>query len=670
MTNISISNHGKRARRGVGAIIGGVILVTILVTSVLIYYLSVLNSDKVKATYDIESAQFAQDKATEKLVLNHSPIVTGCPDDCHMDIDAKNRGPITVVVSDILLYCIDNLPTTCSPTPNDPIEQLPPGTSITLNPDGGLTRTLSVSDNLKYRIDMITERGNKASTIECRVDAATGECIDTGVSTEPDFILSIDKSAFALTAGSPDPGPTVTVSSQVDFSAPVTLTVSPTSAGGISISPPTATLTPSPGSPQPQTFAISTTSSAIGTQVFTVLGSSPGYPTKSVQFSVSIITVTGAVNEGIVQGTGSLQLDFKAFGSIYPTTATDGGLASRGGVNQEGWLVKTYSKYGGVTGYPGFDILGGAHTVVFVERIRNLDPSTDDITLARASGLVTNLGSIPSGQQAAEWICNATKSFSVAGDPTGGLIQSYAETTTPKRVSVIPSTPLNAAPTEGWRELYFCSNSIGGGVTNFHPFQEADGGSFKPNEIQNGLFLVARGTFDQSKSDYGQTIPYQSYTVGSAAVNSFEACLRTDNTLGTACPGPNTACNFAGTACSATTQKLIYSAPRNIITTSGVNVWLHLDTIPAPNKVTVSWIYHDGTVGVMNTTNGVSAQDVPIVGGYLSDGTVARALKVPINLDACDETDPHPQYYTIKVTDSFGATGQRNVYYMTFEVTC
>ena len=42
------SRSGRKDRRAVGAIIGGVILAAIMVTTVLVYFLTILNNEKAK----------------------------------------------------------------------------------------------------------------------------------------------------------------------------------------------------------------------------------------------------------------------------------------------------------------------------------------------------------------------------------------------------------------------------------------------------------------------------------------------------------------------------------------------------------------------------------------------------------------------------------------------
>src|SRR5437867_10832717 len=97
--------NNKQHRRGVGAIIGGIILMTILVTSVLIYYLSILSADKVKESYNIQSAQASQDKASERLDISRGVYTNVTDGQTYLNATLANNGPITLNATYSLLYC-------------------------------------------------------------------------------------------------------------------------------------------------------------------------------------------------------------------------------------------------------------------------------------------------------------------------------------------------------------------------------------------------------------------------------------------------------------------------------------------------------------------------------------------------------------------------------------
>ena len=489
---------------GVAGVIGGVIFMAILLSTVLVFFVIIMQNDKAKATYEAESQQATQDKSAEKLIVVKDDTLTGCPANCQMTVHTTNQASDPIVISKVLLYCTDNsgCPAIPGGDPNDPVNQ---GAPATLNTNSMDTRTVgALGDNLHYRVDVITERGNIVSTLECIVDVAAQLCIDTVGSSGPDFYLTASPSAFFMTPGSSAES-TITVISVNGFGEQVTLSVSPTTIDGLTADIPPGPVTPPPSGSVPSTLTIDTsTTTTLRTYVLSVTGTD-GTLIRSTQVSISVVDVDvqGAVNEGIVQGTGSLQLDFRAFGAIFPQ------LGDRDGVGQKGWNVVTASRYGAATGYPAFEIPYQAH-VFFVERMRNLDPGGEDITLTRKTALITNQGSVPSGQQSIVYICKENPTASDGVEP-------YNEQTAFK---FIDNTPLTAAPTVGWVEVYFCQENPG---ADYNRGNDSCGGNpsasngYCPehtNEQLNGIIMVARGTFTPSLSQYGQTIPYQSSQPG------------------------------------------------------------------------------------------------------------------------------------------------------------
>jgi hypothetical protein len=98
------------------------------------------------------------------------------------------------------------------------------------------------------------------------------------------------------------------------------------------------------------------------------------------------------------------------------------------------------------------------------------------------------------------------------------------------------------------------------------------------------------------------------------------------------------------------------------MTGPGVNVWIHLDTATSP--VTVSWIYPDGTHEILNMTNGQPAEDVALV----ANNYLPFQVELPQNV-TCDPSIGE-EFNIIKVADQYDSSGRRNVYYMTWRVTC
>lgn len=522
---IELTSHREskisRERRGVGAIIGGVLLVAILLTSVLLYYVTILDNDKRKASYDIQSAQINQDRAAEELsVFRERELVGGNMMRVHM----TNDGSLPVIISHVLLYCISS----GCPSP-DPEQS---ATSTTLNAREQDTADIGPLTNLlTYRVDFITERGNIISTIECEVNGS-------------------------VCANDPD------------------------------------------------------------------MGEDPEPPCIDCQ-----------VDTGIIQGTGSIQLDFKAFGAIFPQ------LGSRAGVDQRGWDVKVSSPFGSATGYPGFDLPQGL-SAVLVEKARNMDPSGEDLVLSRNTGLVVNVGKTTSGQPDPNYICKE--------DKVTRTLAAYNEAASNK---VLPNTPVGSARTAGWQELFFCSTQP---ATNNNPWTP----DAKFNNI-NGIFMVARGTFDNIWAQYAQTIPYQSVAIGQDGITQLNACLLNSDAIGFACPSPTTASSNSNLRYNATQTQM--ADPLNPLT-----VWLHINTASPRNPTApfnAVWLYPDGNYtrlvvdGTLNANRNIEMQ----LPNTESDGTT------PID---CSGGSGTSEYYSLIVTDSYDSSSKRNVYYMTWRMDC
>ena len=534
MEKTLVRKRNSGERRGVGAIIGGVILAAIMVTTVLVYFLTILNNDKAKTGYELEASQLNQEKAAEKMIIARNTDLTA---DNKIAIRVDNEGSLPLIMSRLLLYCIS---ATC-PTPA-PTEELP---ALTLNGGKSDSREVGpVVNGLTYRIDIISERGNIVSAKECKVNIVGA-------------------------------GPGICENDAGD-----------------------------PGDPEPP-------------------------------------CLTCAVNEGIVQGTGSLQLDFRAFGSIYPQ------LGARDGIDQRGWSVKTASSYGSVTGYPAFEIPYQAH-VFFVERVRNLDPSGEDISLTRKTALITNQGTVPSGQQSVVYLC----SLNPAG--TDG-VDAYNEVTASK---LIPNTPITADKFTGWEEIAFCTENPGSDYNrgNDSCGSSAASSGYCPahtNEQLNGIIMVARGAFTATLSQYGQTIPYQSAQPGSTPFTTFYWCLY-DNPTNVACPDP-----MAPSA----TAALIYTASSTDMSDgTPVAVYVHYrdnSALPTP-PATITWIEPDGNTIVLASNQPLNGQNnIPVI-----------LPEEYSNGDQFDCGGNASEDFMIKVNDSYSADGTRNVYYMTFRMTC
>jgi hypothetical protein len=273
----------NRKRSGVAAIMGGVILVSILVTTVLLYYVSILDNDKRKASYEIQSAQTDMNKAAENLEVFRDRDLVVNATGSYINAFMSNDGTLPLIVTHTLLYCTDP----GCPSPNDPVVFETP---LTLNGKEQANDQLGpVSTNLSYRVDFITERGNIVSTPECDVDLVQGICTnDPTTGTNPDYLLSASPNALVIDHGTSG-GTTVTVTSLNDFTDPVQVDVTGMPSG-ITVSPVSNTVTPPAGGSVDYPLTITASSSVIpGTYTLTLTGTSTIPHTTRI--SVTIIKV-------------------------------------------------------------------------------------------------------------------------------------------------------------------------------------------------------------------------------------------------------------------------------------------------------------------------------------------------------------------------------------------
>jgi hypothetical protein len=175
---------------------GGVILIAILVTTVLLYYVTILDNDRRKASYEIQSAQINQDKSAEDLVAIREQELVPDPTDptrSYIDTKIKNNGSLPLIVSYVVLYCAD-----CT-TPIESQEKI----SITLNGQEPATQRLvgPITEDATYQVDFITERGNVVSAGECVADLSAGICTNDATGGDPDFILSATPDSGTLQQG-------------------------------------------------------------------------------------------------------------------------------------------------------------------------------------------------------------------------------------------------------------------------------------------------------------------------------------------------------------------------------------------------------------------------------------------------------------------------------------
>ncbi|MEO9363232.1 MAG: hypothetical protein ABI348_04955 [Nitrososphaera sp.] len=620
--------RGRRERKGVGAIMGGVILMAILLTTVLVYFITIQNNEKTKTSYEIKAAQATQDKQAEKYAVLRDTGLSGN----NLSVSIDNEGSLPMVVSKVLLYCVS-----AGCTSPEPVE-IPP--SLTLNAGESTTRLAGpVSDALTYRVDVISERGNIVSALECTVDAAANVCKnDSNGSSSPDFSLAALPSTLVIETGKSGTS-TIEVTSLNGFNSAVTLSISSTIAGVTPTFTPTSSVTPPSGGSDSRTLTIPIPSSAApGNYAMTITGTSPGMPTHTIPFIVSILpSQQAAVDTGIIQGTGSLKLDFKAFGAIYPDWQL------RGGVDQTGWRVNVASPYSSVPGYPAWDAMWGRGNfhITYVESARNMDPSGQDLVLSRTTGLMTNTGQVNGQIPQPNYICK--------GDATTRTLSKYNEGA---NKLVLPNTPAGSPQTTNWRSIFFCSDTVSDGGAGAPSLWTPCKNNCNTFGNLNALFMIARGTFTPIFSEYSQTIPYQG--VG-YATTSLLTCIRNADVT-TACAAPNVADGAAS---------LKYFDNKNNMK-SGVTVYLHVTGGTTPYSIT--WLYPDGTDIQLTptvTANGNYKITIPTGNSNNNDGNTN-------DIDTYCNGVPSMQsvYFTLSVTDSFSTSGDRNAYHMTWGMVC
>jgi hypothetical protein len=623
----------RRDRRGVGAIMGGVLLVAILLTTMLLYFITILDNDQRRASYDIQSAQINSDKGAESLKATRDQNLFTNVTGSYINTLMSNDGSLPLIVSYSGLYCLD----AGCPTPNNPLTAR---VDDTLNAKEASTLLVGpVTDGLNYRVDLITERGNVVSTEECAVDLGSGICTNDISGGEPDFSLSASPITIVLEAGKSGTS-VITVTSLNGFSAQVDLSSSTPAAGIGSSFSDGGMVTPPAGSSNSSTLTITSATSTIpGTYTMVITGTS-GLVNHTTAVGVTILEeecVDCAVTEGIIQGTGSLQLDFKAFGVIYPQ------LGMRDGVDQTGWDATVASKYSSAHGYPGYQLMtitakGGSQNspavsttqLIVVESARNLDQSGEALTLTRFSGINPSLGAIQGSNSQLSFICHENTSAKT--------VTAYDEDTANK---ILPHVALNAGPTVGWTEMYFCTTLAGKSPNYFSP-EDLKFANLTP------LFLVARGDFEDG-SPYSQTIPYQAFTIGKGpGTNIMNACLL-DQDVNVDCP----TYDFDQ---SDDTQFRYYATDNQL--QAGVTVYLHLNPgTTFTDGIDIRWLHPDGTYETL-----VDNEPASVVNGLRN-----IPVELPTGIACSSAAD---EFHTLVFNDGRDNTGDRYIYYMTFKVDC
>lgn len=279
------------------------------------------------------------------------------------------------------------------------------------------------------------------------------------------------------------------------------------------------------------------------------------WPPQKIDFQLTptiIQNITNIAQSIIINGIGSVQLDFRSFGVISPAAAP----VLKDNVDQRGWDVK----FGNATGYPAFRLPNSPS--VFVLRVRNLDPSLENITLYSSTGFGVSLFGQNGNQSPVAYICKADENLNT--------LFPYNEKLGSRKVVLPNAAGANATQDTGWVNLFFCTDNPGGNSGAFTP----SGGKTTINPV----FIISRGEFDSSHRQYGQTIPYQAVTVTDSG---FSACLKTNN-LG--------ACNNLATD----NYRASKSAPQE-------TVWVRVSS-GAPWNTTATWFNPNGTTVKLGST--------------------------------------------------------------------
>ena len=242
--------------------------------------------------------------------------------------------------------------------------------------------------------------------------------------------------------------------------------------------------------------------------------------------------------------------------------------------------------------------------------MRNLDPSKEDMTLTRQTGLAISLGKALGNTPTIVYLCNvdtATRTI------TGYTTDSF----------VLPYTNPAGSRYEGMQDVFFCSEDEQAGTASWDTASDA-----KFDNI-NGIFMVARGFFGATSDFYAQTIPYQSLYIA----NPINACLKAADT-----PGSTLACP-ASVNTAATNPGYTYDATRAQMQ-GPLTVQLRLQgTLHGPYSV--DWVYPNSGKHVTLTT-------LP----QIPNGSGNIAITLPTKMED-GITNLQEGFYTIVVTGQY-----------------
>ena len=279
--------------------------------------------------------------------------------------------------------------------------------------------------------------------------------------------------------------------------------------------------------------------------------------------------ITNQTRIVLSQSLGSFQIEFKSLGMIRNVVDP-----MYSGVPQNGWNVN-FTSVGG-RGYPAF-YLPDAQPTILTLKMRNEDPSGQDLTLYKNTVLTFSLAGQNNNQSPPAYICYFDEK---TNPPT---IHPYNERTQYKLV--IPNAlKYGSNYTQGWVTIYFCASSAGS-TSPWSP------GALQSTDV-TPVFMVVRGAFTNIYTEYGQTLPYQAVGLTSS---SFTACLKAAG---------------SGSTCSSGLNNM-YSG------SVGAPVQININT-GSPYNTTAIWINPDGTTIPLFVNNSAAPPytfNVPAVPG-------------------------------------------------------
>src|SRR5262245_33065998 len=124
----------RRSKSGVGMVIGGVILVTILLTTVFAFFYSMLQNERARAEYQTQANQVDQEMALETFTVDREEGLVNIGGQNYIRIHIINEGSSPLRYSHVMLYCQSTVNATCaSPAPTINPVSVAPIPPVTLN---------------------------------------------------------------------------------------------------------------------------------------------------------------------------------------------------------------------------------------------------------------------------------------------------------------------------------------------------------------------------------------------------------------------------------------------------------------------------------------------------------------------------------------------------------